>query len=81
MSDASKPSVCVGCIYAKWDRYPSGRLDRRKSGRCTWTLDDALPKAFVWISPPKPIGGWINREHPAALKTESHCDFKKEAKP
>jgi hypothetical protein len=81
MSDASNPSVCVGCIYAKWDRYPSGRLDRRKSGRCTWTLDDALPKAFVWISPPKPIGGWINREHPAALKTESHCDFKKEAKP
>jgi len=37
--------------------------------------------AFFWMENPKPIGGWINREHPATLKTESHCDFKQEAKP
>ena len=76
-----KKSICVGCVYAQWDRYPSGRLDRRKSGRCTWTLDARLPKAFAWIEHPRPIGGWINREHPATLKTESQCDFKQEAKP
>jgi hypothetical protein len=70
-----KKSICVGCVYAKWDRDRSGRLNKRKSGRCTWMLDARLPKAFAWISTPKPIGGWINREHPATLKTESHCDF------
>jgi hypothetical protein len=72
-------SVCVGCAYAKWDRYPSGRLDRRKSGRCTWTLPEIkLPKAFAWLYWPKPVGGWINREHPETLKTQSQCDFRKE---
>jgi hypothetical protein len=71
-------SICVGCAYAKWDRYPSGRLDKRKSGRCTWTLDARLPKAFFWIAVPAPVGGWINREHPETLKTKSHCDFRKE---
>jgi hypothetical protein len=73
-----RKSVCVGCSYAKWDRYPSGRLDRRKIGRCTWTLDARLPKAFSWIAAPATLGGWINREHPETLKTQLQCDFRKE---
>lgn len=75
-----KKSICVGCVYAKWDRDPSGRLNKRKSGRCTWTLDvPELPKAFSWIEQPKPIGGWINREKLFGSDPTT-CDFRQEEK-
>jgi hypothetical protein len=70
-------SICVGCAYARWDRYPSGRLDKHKSGKCTWTLDARLPKAFIWIQTPTPIGGRINRKR-LFNSDPTACDFRKE---
>ncbi len=70
-------SVCLGCSYAKWDRYPSGRLDRRKSGVCTYKMDFSLPAAFFWVSVPKPFGGWINRDRLFGSDPTT-CDFRKE---
>ena len=29
-------SRCVGCKFAKWDRYPSGAIHRSGRGACTW---------------------------------------------
>lgn len=73
--------LCLSCRHAKWDREPSGRLDRRGSGRCT-ALEAhpiKLPAAFFWIPPShqRILGGFINRrEPPGAPKS---CDFREEA--
>jgi hypothetical protein len=67
MSDASKPSVCVGCIYAEWKRAKNGRLHPSGDGLCRYfkenQMDLRLPAAFFWpiLTPTVPNGGQINR--------------------
>lgn len=80
----SEKSICVGCVHAKWEREPSGRLDRRGSGRCV-ALEAhpiKLPAAFCWGTAPRYriLGGSINRREPFPDAPKS-CDFREETAP
>lgn len=37
---------CTDCRFAEWKRTAAGRLHPSGSGKCTWTVELALPASF-----------------------------------
>lgn len=58
----SKPSICVGCRYARWDRDSHGKLSRSGNGKCMGPDIPrvSLPAAFR-LAEIVVEGGAINR--------------------
>jgi len=68
MSNDKKPTVCVGCGFAVWNKDQAGRAHRNGAGRCGWTTPEVtLPLAFYYLGHgnkdvvPQPYGGSIHR--------------------
>jgi len=57
---------CIGCVYADFDKTKAGKLHPSGDGRCTYeVVMPTLPASMHWgwgvPRPPRPGGGWINR--------------------
>jgi hypothetical protein len=60
---AEKQKTCGNCANFEEARHPSGRVNKRHYGRCTWVVDwpHKIPMIYEF-NPPTPYKAWYDSD-------------------